>query len=278
LTAAISGSTPIFAKEITSRHFGRVFFITIIVSAFVALLSVKNLQISQLESQLTQPRQVVPQKPLPTKFIPRPEPLPPPPIVPTQQAAIVETQKQFENFNTSSDDVEGALAKIKAENKAQKEAQEKSLNEAANQHWTNALPYYNGVLISLRDILFKETAKHGDGIAQSVGYFQCLPLTIRPEIIGIKLGEIGFSKNTNIVFFIEINGDDRVQKQLRIECKSGFLDINVNTILGQMSRHIHIPDLDEMKYAPVDQAHSFIDAGLILIVGSQEGYLNSSNK
>lgn len=45
-------------------------------------------------------------KPLPTKIIPRPEPVPPsPPTVSTQQPAVVETQKRLENFNTSTDDV-----------------------------------------------------------------------------------------------------------------------------------------------------------------------------
>ena len=277
LTAAISGSTPVFAKEITSRHFGRVFFITIIVSAFVALLSVKNLQIAELKSQLTSPKQVVPTKPLPVKIIPRPEPLPPPPTVPAQQVAVVQTQKQFDNFNTGTNDVEDAiaqLAKIKAENKAQKEAQEKATSEAANQWLTNALPYYNYALISLRDILIKEAAKRGDGIAQSVGYFQCLPSTISPEIMGRKLGEIGFQKDTNVVFFIEINGSDPVQNRLRIESSSGFMEININIFHGDMSRLIQIPNLDDYKGAPLGQAHSFIDEGLKSIIASQEGYLN----
>jgi len=280
--AASSGATLVPVKEIASRNFGHLFFVVIIVSAFVCLLSVKNYQIEKLKSQISPPinsKSSIATKPLPVKIIPNPEP---PPIISTQQLAVVETQKHFEIFNTGTNDVDDAvsvLAKMKSEDKAQKEAQEKSTNEAMKQWWTNSLPYFNYELISLRDILVKETAKHGDGIAQSVGYFQCLPLTISPEIIERKLGEIGFQKNTNVVFFIEIIGSgDPAQKLLRIKCSSGLMDININIFQGQMSRTIQLPQLPDFlnvtRYAPLDQAHNFIDEGLKLIIGNQEGYLN----
>jgi hypothetical protein len=201
LTAAISGATPVFAKEITSRNFGRVFIIIIVVSAFVALLSVRNLQIAQLKSQLNSPKQVALKKPLPIKIIPRPEPPPaPPPPVPIQQAAIVESQK-FENFNgtpNGAEDVDAQFAKLKAETTAKAEAEHRQKNLNAQGQWDIYLPYYQHSLVVLHDVLTDRAANVRDGIVQSVGYFQCLPSAIDYTNGSIKVANIGFQNNTNM--------------------------------------------------------------------------------
>jgi len=163
LAAASSGATPVSCKEIANRNFGRFLFVVIIVSAFVCLLSVKNLKISQLESQLTQPRQVIPKKPLRDKIIPQPAPSNAPSIVSPPRVTNAEPPIQFVTSNPSidSDDPESELVKLRAkklvETAAKKETERKQIQSDADERWKQMLPTYKDCIETFYNVLKKRS-------------------------------------------------------------------------------------------------------------------------
>jgi hypothetical protein len=239
-----------------------------------------------------------PQKPLPTKTIPRPEPAPPPMIVITQQLADAETQKQFETFNLNTGDVEDTnipaiiseiaklkaeqvakIAKLKAENDA-KIGSEKRKRDLNIQHWWDVyLPHFKHSLTVLHDALADEARKTGDGITQSVDYFQCLPPTIDSKIGELKVAEIGLQKNTNMDFIVSITaltGSD--VRYLRISCGGCFLESWLSW--GEkFIRDIHIdPDFDNEKEVPIEKANELIDEEMKELIAARYYVLSNTNK
>ncbi len=230
------------------------------------------------------PKQVSIAKPLPVKIIPRPEPPPePPPTVSNQQVAEVETQKQYENFNVVTGSVIGdalsRFASIKAEKDAKIESDKRQKNLEAQKWWTNNLSYYQRSLVVLHDVLTGESTKTGDGIAQSVGYFQCLPSTIDPEKGGIKAATIGFQKNTNVDFLITITAPNvSGHRTLNISCRGGFTEL----IPGwgkEFYSHLHVyPDFDDDREVPIEKANDLIDESIKDLIASQFLFLSKTNK
>ena len=229
---------------------------------------------------------IEPQKPLPTKVIPRPEPLPPAPVAQTQpqQVEVVQTQKQYDIFNANTGgeaDAESEFirlkAKLESENKAKAASEAASEVEALNNYWTKAVPYYNRAIVSLRDILLTEAARRGDGIAQSDGYFQCLPPILNSDISGRKLAEIRFQKNTNVDFFIEIKGDLSAQRPLRVSCSGGLLEIHPNPSMDRMARYINMQGVEQTEAVPIEEADGAVKDGLTMLIGLQEHIMNSTN-
>jgi hypothetical protein len=231
-------------------------------------------------------------KPLPDKIIPRPEP-PPPLIVSTQQIVGIETQKSFEIFNPDTGAIGDAtspisklmaenfakIAKLKADNDAIKEAEKRKRELNIQKWWDVYLPYYNRSLIVLHDVLAGEAAKTGDGIAQSAGYFQCLPPTIDPKIGELKVAEIGLQKNTNIDFIITITAlTDSDVRRLRISCGGCFLE-SWPSWGDKFIRDIHIdPDFDNEKEVPIEKANELIGDEIKDLVAARYYISSNTNK
>lgn len=251
------------------------------VGLVITIITEQKTQIEQLRGQIPPPVQLKPiiaSKPLPDKIILSSEP-PPPSIVSTQQVASMESQKQFETNPADLGDAESELAKSRAEKLAN--LQKGKLK--AETMWTNNLPIYVNSLESLYYILTEEAKKQGDGIAKTVGYFQCLPSTITHEIGEMNVSEIRFQTKTNMDFKIAITGEEWAgeyivqSRGLKIYCSCGFLAITPRTIGNGFGITVRIPDGTENKYTSISDAHNVINQNMKILVGAQIDYLSKTN-
>ncbi|MGA3284800.1 MAG: hypothetical protein ABSD57_10135 [Verrucomicrobiota bacterium] len=296
LAAVTSGAMPVSVNKTNIRNFARFLFVVVIVSAFLGMMAVKNYQIEKLKGQIppsVQPKPNIVLKPLPTKIIPRPEPPPTPPAYSTQQVAVIETQKQFETFNGDTETTNGSemqvaqlIAHVKAEKAAaqaeqaaKSEAEHRQRNLDAKKQWDIYLPYYQHSIAILHDILISKSAITGDGISQSVGYFQCLPSTIDCNIGSLKVAEIGFQKNTNMDFLLtitDLNGANH--RKLIIACGGGHLELEPANG-DRMWRKLHLePDFDDFIEYPITNANELISKSINLLVDGQIYYLSQTNR
>ena len=251
----------------TYKNTAVITFLICLCAGLALLLAVQNSKTAQSGKSISIP------KPLPVKIIPRPEPPPPPPIVSTQQLADVETQKQFENFNEGTgvtEDAASQIAKLKAEKVAKIESENRQKNLEIQKWWDVYLPYYQHSLAVLHDVLTSESTKTGDGIDQSVGYFQCLPPAIDPKIGEIKAAEIRFQKNTNMDFLVTIAGlNASGHRQLKISCSGGLLEMYA-TWGDKFGRTLHVyPDFEDYKDVPIDKANDLILESIKQLVAVQ---------
>lgn len=250
-------------------------FILFLVSFFIAAVFVAPfLEYKKVSPtpEIIQPPKII-AKSLPVKIIPNPQPIPPTTNIPAQQLAGVETQKQFENFNEGTGVIEDAvsqIARLKAEKAAATESENRKRNLEIKKWWDVYLPYYQHSLVVLHDVLASESAKAGDGIAQSVEYFQCLPPAIDPKIGEIKAAEIRFQKNTNMDFLVAITGlNTSGHRQLKISCRGGLLEMD--GIWGyKFRRNLHVyPDFEDYKDVPIDKANDLILEAIKQLVAAQ---------
>jgi hypothetical protein len=221
-------------------------------------------------------------KPLPVKIIPKPEP--PPQAVSAQQSAVVETQKQFEYFNANTGDAEDAaqrIAILRAETANKKEAELRQRNLEAQEWWAVCLPHYRRSLVVLHDILLSK-APSGDGIAQSDGYFQCLPTNMDSTVPQINVAEIGFQKNSNMNFMIIVTAPNPGgYRRLRISCSGGDLEFGWHDRLESFLHVSHIfPELDGevINASPFNKTNEFIAESIEGIIAAQGFFLSKTNK
>ena len=193
-----------------------------------------------------------------------------------------ETQKQFETFSADTGGVENVashIARLKAEKAAKIEEENRQKDIDIKKWWNIYLPYYQHSLVVLHDVLTSESAKAGDGIAQSVGYFQSLPPDIDPKTEEIKSANIGFQKDTNMNFLVVISGLNISQhRQLKIYCSSGYLEMEA--AWGKTFwRNLHIdPDFDDFKEVPIDKADDLISESIKDLIGAQLLHNKSDTK
>jgi hypothetical protein len=283
VAASNSGEKQIPIEKSVSQKFASFIFVVVIVSAFMGLLAAKNWQIAQLKKQFLsdQPKPSIAAKPLPDKIIPRLEsPAAPPTIVSTQEIASVEPQKQFEtnspNIEDAEDPAEKAIAKAKSEQAAAKKRNELETQAQVQTEWGKNLSSRNYAIQALYDVMNKEATKHRDGIAKTIGYFQCLPPTIVSGSPDTNVAEIRFQTKTNVNFQIKILNNGSSSKMLRINSDCGFLLLYSSG--DQFRWAIHIPNFDDDKAILTDNTHDLIEEGVEILVAGQIDYLSRTNK
>jgi hypothetical protein len=246
--------------------------------------------IKKLQAQLLNKKSKPPEpKPLPDKIIPSSEFAAPtiPAPRPTNDFTItpslpVASVNQFENFNPDTgdadDDISNKMAQIRAEAAAKKEAGHHQRNLAAQQIWQDFLPYCQRSIVVLRDVLSRKASKVGDGIAQSSGYFQCLPPAMDCDTGAIQIAEIRFQKNTNMSFLITVDGlhMDNL-RPLIISCNSGilYLEPHGNTLRSFL--HLN-PDIDMDKSDKMTNADNIISQAINDLVAGESAFLSNANK
>ncbi len=109
-------------------------------------------------------------------------------------------------------------------------------------NWTNALPYYREILISLRDVLYHRAETNGFTIGQPSNYFQSLPFTIDPAAPEFNITQIGYKEDTNWTFVISITALKNY-RILRITCSSCWIEffrliMPAGSIDGSNSNHL----------------------------------------
>jgi hypothetical protein len=243
--AAISGAA--LAAPVPKTRLQKLipfFFVTVIVLAFMGILSVKNRQISELQKKLAPPKQEVVSKPVSIQTIPRPEP---PPREHLQTAenkllAVSQTNKPFENFEPDAinPDFSQVLSNKWATQVREAAEVKKKYEQKVNDLWSNDVPHFRHALTCLRDSMLHLAEKDGDGISQSDGFLQCLPDKLDPNFGAFKPAEIRFQKNTNIDFIISVeavNGDGN--RGFIISCAAGFLQMGEGS--GNWHCTVNIP-------------------------------------
>jgi hypothetical protein len=257
-----------------------------VVSAAVGFLAVENYQTGPAPGRLPpppKPEESSAAAPVPDTIIPRLES--PPAIVPAQQLADVEQQKQLATNPDNMGDANSGLASELAESEAEKAANIQRLKLNAQTTWQNNLPIYNFSLKALYDILAEEAKEQGGGIAKTAGYFQCLPTTLDHEIGETNAAEIRFQADTNLDFKVAITretylGEEYLQSRgLKITCSCGDLQIIPIPFGGNdIDIRVNTPDRNESKSLPSQEARDDIEHGLKVLVVAEIEFLKKTNQ
>jgi uncharacterized membrane protein YjfL (UPF0719 family) len=216
-----------------------------------------------------------PPKPLPDKIIPAitttNQNLPFPAIFPNAQATA-----QSETNNPSTENAGNAYDEAKADHAAQIKAQDDECQKENQAVWEHNYQLFNHAIESLHNILNNESGNHGDGIAKTEGYFQCLPKNILFGMPETNIAEIRFQWNTNIDFQVatthSVNvGPTIIPTGLKISCSSSWIELRPFWPMSglHIKRIIHTPDYDEEKDLPDDTQQKLVDEGLRIIVAAQ---------
>ena len=242
-----------------------------------------NFERSGEKPQTTQASNKETPKPLPEKMIPRPEP--PPPGAPTNKAVVSISSDEIETFSSAPNglgDYSNYMEKVKAGKAAQKAAQDleaaRTKQQAIQHLWDIYLPHYKRMLVTLHDILTSEAARKGDGISQSVDYFDSLPKTIDPKTADFQIAKIGFQKDTNMIFLVritEMNSDCDRRFKITSDCGTLEMDLSYGSVLVS---HIHTaPDFDDAQNVEIDKSDEFMKTAIGALISAQEAYGNKTN-
>ncbi|HZM02700.1 MAG TPA: hypothetical protein VFC44_06725 [Candidatus Saccharimonadales bacterium] len=216
-------------------------------------------------------------RPLPDKIIPGPEP-PQEPLKSFPLAVIMESRKPFETNVQDTGDAASELEKTKAE----KMAVADKLVSDARAAWGNNLPVYNYSVEELHTLLTREAIGRKDGIAKTVGYFQCLPPDVDPKIRLTNVAEIQFQAETNMDFKIAITADRADEPHgLAISCNCGSLIIatpHSGSGFSSFYIRVNIPGFKDSDWKSPLDARDFIKHCLKILVAGQLDSVNSTNK
>jgi hypothetical protein len=253
-----------FFHRINPGTFPTLVIILLFVSvSFGVLYGIQLSLNAKLKHQLNPPKPpiVTPLKipnPLPAETIPFQKP-------------FVETQtSQPLHLNTeSNNESESPIDSLKREKRGGDVVQQISNDEKVQIWWKNALKYYEPALISLSQALDEKSKASGDKIETTPGFFKCLPLTLKPEMVGITLGKIGFKNNTNMTFEISIKPDSSEQRPLVISCGCGLLEMHPDPSQPEISTYIKVPELEYTFGLKIGDDSSFSDKGIRALVDAQ---------
>lgn len=280
ITAVVSGAEAVNDRKTGFGNFSRLFLITLIVGAFVVVLAVKNRQITQLQQKLAMPKQETAAKPLPITILPNPTNSTPTPTVVTATASSTNTpfQKPFET-NTPPPDIEDfdiVLAKKNAEQAAQEKQYEIAAKNVAQNHWHDHLTTFTYALEEFQRMLIKEAKKRGDEIAQTEGYFQCLPSTIDKNAPPETVAVIRFTNQTNVSFEIQIINENAAKAfQIKADC-GVFKLYRSGPLLGR------VVDIPGSKYnvnesIMTETNHEKVIEGLKTLIAAQIKFASQTN-
>lgn len=203
---------------------------------------------------------------------------------PSQSTPAIDPSTTMENFrpaesnNTNSLDI---FDQTLLADKNKKEAERRATEAEIITNWTNALPYYREILISLRDMLYHRAETNGYTIGQPSNYFQSLPSTIDPSATEFNITQIGYQEDTNWLFSISVTsyGNYRL---LRITSSSCWLEIFPQDNTSHLHRwfQFQAPELKGIHFeenAPIGQSQEFIYKSLKTMMDGHNKLLKGEN-
>lgn len=245
-----------------------------ICAALIVIFFVQMSEIARLNKKLV-PKLASNPKPLPMTAIPAAES--PPPVTPQQPEQPAPIVFEADVMPTNGGD---ALAKIQAQQKEQELESEADANKRLHDYWTNALPYYDQTILTLRDSLNQLAAKESEAAETyppPVQFLQCLPRSISAAYEDRTIGEIKLSKNTNMDFKVSIMSESDEQRLLKISCDSGYFIVHpYGGYFYWRLKTVGVKD-SETRYPP-EEVRQRIAEGINALIDGQQSYLTPTNQ
>jgi hypothetical protein len=230
------------------------------------------------EQQAKEPPKPLPMKAIPTSEVAMPIAEAHQKTSVTEQAGAIVFEKDFVPTNIG---VMGELERYQEEKRAAELIAKKAADRVIYDYWTNALPYYEQTILTLRDILRQNSATNGDVETQPapVQFLHCLPESISPEDIDRNLGEIKLSKNTNLDFTISVGGNPDQQRFLFVRCSSGYVMVHPHPDGNRFCYGIKTPQIEYTELTcPFENSKQKVADCLITLIDVQTTNPSQTNK